>query len=188
MQGLLRSAQRVATPLAASVAVIAGVSFYGLAHHDVIYALALKPRQADGLLGIATMPLVHGSLAHLAVNTSLYVVFAATLLFRGRGYFALTTTVILVASGILLWLVGRPGAHIGMSMLLFGYFGLLAARGAFERRFSSILVALVKLGNLATIEAQAGAIFFGAVVVITMFAAMTFDPRLIWDNLEPSND
>jgi paraquat-inducible protein A len=48
----------------------------------------------------------------------------------------------------------------------------------------TILVALVHLGNLASIEAEAGAVFFGAVVVITIFAAMAFDPRLIWDNLE----
>jgi paraquat-inducible protein A len=52
----------------------------------------------------------------------------------------------------------------------------------------TIMVALVKLGNLATIEAQAGAIFFGAVVVITIFAAMSFDPRLIWDNLESTHE
>ncbi len=52
----------------------------------------------------------------------------------------------------------------------------------------TILVALVKLGNLATIEARAGAVFFAAVVVITMFAAMTFDPRLIWDVMEKKND
>ena len=45
----------------------------------------------------------------------------------------------------------------------------------------TILVALVNLGALATIEAGPGAAFFGAVVVITMFAAMSFDPRLIWD-------
>jgi len=45
----------------------------------------------------------------------------------------------------------------------------------------TILVALVRLGNLATIEAEAGAVFFAAVVIITMFAAMAFDPRLIWD-------
>lgn len=45
----------------------------------------------------------------------------------------------------------------------------------------TILVALVQLGSLATIEAEAGAVFFAAVVVLTMFAAMTFDPRLIWD-------
>ena len=48
----------------------------------------------------------------------------------------------------------------------------------------SILVALVKLGAVATIEANAGATFFAAVVVITMFAAASFDPRLIWDVAE----
>ncbi|MGI9336507.1 MAG: paraquat-inducible protein A [Gammaproteobacteria bacterium] len=45
----------------------------------------------------------------------------------------------------------------------------------------SILVALVKLGAVSTIEPGAGATFFAAVVVLTMLAAETFDPRLIWD-------
>lgn len=48
----------------------------------------------------------------------------------------------------------------------------------------TILVALVHLGNLATVEAQTGAVFFGAVVVLTMLAAESFDPRLIWDRIE----
>jgi paraquat-inducible protein A len=48
----------------------------------------------------------------------------------------------------------------------------------------TILVALVRLGALATIEAQPGAVFFGAVVVLTMLAAESFDPRLIWDRSE----
>ena len=48
----------------------------------------------------------------------------------------------------------------------------------------SILVALVKLGNIATIEPGVGASCFAAVVVITMFAAASFDPRLIWDAME----
>jgi paraquat-inducible protein A len=52
----------------------------------------------------------------------------------------------------------------------------------------TILVALVHLGNLATIEAGTGAIFFGAVVVLTIIAAMTFDPREIWDNMESTHD
>ena len=52
----------------------------------------------------------------------------------------------------------------------------------------AILVALVKLGALATIEAGAGAVAFGGVVVITMFAAMNFDPRLIWDAMENDHD
>jgi paraquat-inducible protein A len=49
----------------------------------------------------------------------------------------------------------------------------------------TILVALIHLGNLANVEAQVGAVFFAAVVVLTLFAAMSFDPRLIWDTAEP---
>ena len=49
----------------------------------------------------------------------------------------------------------------------------------------TILVALVRLGNLATIEASLGAVFFGAVVVLTMLAAESFDPRMIWDRIGP---
>lgn len=52
----------------------------------------------------------------------------------------------------------------------------------------SILVALVSLGSIATIEAGAGAIAFAAVVMITMIAAMSFDPRLIWDAFEEKDD
>jgi paraquat-inducible protein A len=52
----------------------------------------------------------------------------------------------------------------------------------------TILVALVKLGALASIDAGPGAIYFGAVVVITMFAAESFDPRLIWDVMEEKYD
>jgi paraquat-inducible protein A len=48
----------------------------------------------------------------------------------------------------------------------------------------TILVALVRLQALAIIEADTGAVFFAAVVVLTMFAAKSFDPRLIWDSQE----
>ncbi|MDP2698058.1 paraquat-inducible protein A [Thalassospira sp.] len=45
----------------------------------------------------------------------------------------------------------------------------------------SILAALVKLGNIATVEPGFGAVAFCAVVILTMLSAMAFDPRLIWD-------
>jgi paraquat-inducible protein A len=47
----------------------------------------------------------------------------------------------------------------------------------------TILAALVQMGAMATVKAGPGAIAFGAVVVLTMFAAIYFDPRLIWDPL-----
>lgn len=48
----------------------------------------------------------------------------------------------------------------------------------------TILVALVRMGALSTVEAEAGAVAFGAVVVLTILAAVSFDPRLIWDAAE----
>ncbi len=49
----------------------------------------------------------------------------------------------------------------------------------------AILVALVNLDSLATVRPGIGVTFFAAVVVITMIAAHSFDPRLIWDNRRP---
>jgi len=39
--------------------------------------------------------------------------------------------------------LGRPALHIGASGLVFGYFGYLVARGWYERRLGSILLAVV---------------------------------------------
>ena len=52
---------------------------------------------------------------------------------------------------------------------------------------AALLTALVQFGGLMSIRAGPGAIAFGAVVVLTMFAAESFDPRLIWDPVEASS-
>ena len=48
----------------------------------------------------------------------------------------------------------------------------------------TLLAALVQLGSMATVKAGPAAVAFGSVVVLTMFATMEFDPRLIWDPLQ----
>ena len=45
----------------------------------------------------------------------------------------------------------------------------------------SLLGALVQFGGLVTIDPGLGALAFCAVVILTMFAAEAFDPRLMWD-------
>ncbi len=45
----------------------------------------------------------------------------------------------------------------------------------------AILVALVQIGVFINIIPGLGILAFTGVVVVTMFAAMQFDPRLIWD-------
>jgi paraquat-inducible protein A len=48
----------------------------------------------------------------------------------------------------------------------------------------SLLGALVRFGTVITIEPGIGAVAFCGVVILTIFAAETFDPRLMWDTAE----
>ncbi len=47
---------------------------------------------------------------------------------------------------------------------------------------AALLTALVTLGNLATVEPGLGVLAFGGVVLITMMATESYDPRLMWDS------
>lgn len=51
----------------------------------------------------------------------------------------------------------------------------------------AILVALVHLGGLLSIRPGFAALCFAGVVIVTMLAAESFDPRLIWDEMETRN-
>ncbi|WP_170324305.1 membrane integrity-associated transporter subunit PqiA [Budvicia diplopodorum] len=44
-----------------------------------------------------------------------------------------------------------------------------------------VLSALVRMGRLMSIYPDIGALLFAVVVILTMIAAMMFDPRLLWD-------
>ena len=48
----------------------------------------------------------------------------------------------------------------------------------------TFVVALVQLQPLMVVQPGPGVVFFAAVVVLTMIAVETFDPRLIWDQRE----
>lgn len=52
----------------------------------------------------------------------------------------------------------------------------------------ALLITLVHFGSLANVEPGAGIVAFGAVVVLTMLATMSFDPRLIWDEPPPRSN
>ena len=46
-------------------------------------------------------------------------------------------------------------------------------------------VSLIQLQPLMSVEPGPGLLFFAAVVVLTMLAVESFDPRLIWDSAAP---
>jgi paraquat-inducible protein A len=51
-----------------------------------------------------------------------------------------------------------------------------------------LLLTLVQFGGLALVQPLPGVMAFGAVVVLTMLASMSFDPRLMWDAPAPHAD
>jgi paraquat-inducible protein A len=52
----------------------------------------------------------------------------------------------------------------------------------------AICVSMVELGQVATVNPGRGVFSFAAVVVLTLFATFTFDPRLLWDTPEKHYD
>jgi paraquat-inducible protein A len=52
----------------------------------------------------------------------------------------------------------------------------------------SLLTGLVQIEGFAKITAGIGVAAFGSVVVFTMLASLSFDPRLIWDEVDPEDE
>jgi membrane associated rhomboid family serine protease len=103
--------------------------------------LALVPRTGGGLIGIMTAPFVHAGFAHLAANLPPFLVLGALVLRHGPSQFVGIAVAIAVGQGVLLWLLGRSAAHVGMSGIVFGFFGYLLALAWFTRTSTDLLVA-----------------------------------------------
>ncbi|MDQ7048783.1 MAG: paraquat-inducible protein A [Enterobacterales bacterium] len=52
----------------------------------------------------------------------------------------------------------------------------------------TVLVALIQMGNIMTINPGEASIAFAAMVVTTMIAAMSFDPKLIWQKIDSQSN
>ena len=79
---------------------------------------------------------------------------------------------------------GRLHPSPGMLGKIYWFTELLGRWSMVDIFVVGILVALVQLGNYMTITPGLGAVAFAGVVVLTMLAAMSFEPRLLWDRLE----
>lgn len=103
--------------------------------------LGLIPRSQAGLVGIATMPFLHGSFAHLLANTvPLVTLLGLMVVSRRRPWSAMIMLTLI--SGMALWLFGRNALHIGASGLIYALMGFLIMVGILERRLISAVVAL----------------------------------------------
>ena len=106
----------------------------------------VRPREADGLDGIAFAPLLHAGWGHLLANTVPLLVFGFLILLAGVRRWLEVTAVVWVVGGAGTWLTGPPHTlHIGASVLAFGWLVYLLLRGVFSRRVPQVVLGLVLL-------------------------------------------
>lgn len=103
----------------------------------------IVPRTTYGLSGIVMAPFLHANLQHLLANTIPFLLLGALILLRGAQAFLFVAVVSALVSGFGTWIFGRPNTnHIGASGVVFGFFGYLVVRAIYDRRVSSLLIAL----------------------------------------------
>ncbi|MGF1570602.1 MAG: rhomboid family intramembrane serine protease [Nodosilinea sp.] len=109
----------------------------------VLNHLSIQPRQLAGLPGIFVAPLLHGDFKHLMANSGPLVILGSIILLQGLEVLGIVTLVGWLASGVGIWLLGRPGTrHLGASGVVFGYLGYLLLRGYFERSVAAMAVSV----------------------------------------------
>ena len=94
------------------------------------------PHHLDGLDGVLFSPFLHAGWAHLYGNAVPLILVGTFALAGGARRFIYSTALIMLISGLGVWFVGDPNSVvIGASGVIFGYLGLLLARGLVERNW-----------------------------------------------------
>lgn len=104
----------------------------------------LIPQTPRGLLGILTMPLLHGGWEHLFTNTSAMLVLGTALYYC---YPTLANRVMIISwlgSGLLTWCIGSPNSvHIGASGLIYALNLFLIVSGFIRGNRMLIVISLI---------------------------------------------
>ena len=109
-------------------------------------AAGIRPRDPEGLVGVALAPVLHGGFGHLAGNTVPFLVLGMAIALGGLARIVAVTVTVAVVGGLGTWLVAPAATvHIGASGLVFGFAAYLIARAAYTRRALHIVGGLIVL-------------------------------------------
>jgi membrane associated rhomboid family serine protease len=109
-----------------------GLMYYGI-----------YPRRGDGITGILTAPFIHGDWSHLIANSSPMLVLTAIMVSFYKRVALTAFIVILISTGLLVWLFGRESYHIGASGVVYGLVSFIFWTGIFRKNPKSIVLSLI---------------------------------------------
>lgn len=157
---LLAHGLRVGLGMVLFVAALWVIQVVNAATGDAFVPYGIVPRSVSGLEGIVFAPFIHGSFEHIAANTLPLLILGFLAAVRGTGRFLGASVIIILVSGVGVWLTAAPGSvTVGASGLILGYFGYLLARGLFDHALADIAIAV------------AVAIFYGTLIFAVLPAA-----------------
>lgn len=113
----------------------------------------IQPRRRAGLDGVLWTPFLHADYGHVASNSVPLLVLGGLVAARGMRYWRGVTLAAIVVGGLLTWLLGGDGNHVGASGVVFGYFGAILGAAIFERRVRAFGAALIALGFYSSLIA-----------------------------------
>ena len=115
-----------------------------LTGYELSQRFGVRSWDTDGLTGILTAPFLHWSWSHIQGNSGPLFIFGFLAAYRGVRRFLGVTGLIAVASGLGAWFTASPGTvGAGASGIVFGYFGYILVRGAFDRHLIDIVIGVV---------------------------------------------
>jgi len=104
----------------------------------------LVPHSAQDLLGVLTMPFLHGSWEHLMTNSVSFLVLGTALYYCYPTLANRVMVITYLASGLLTWCIGSPGStHIGASALIYGLNLFLIVSGFIRGNRMLIVISLI---------------------------------------------
>lgn len=103
----------------------------------------IYPLQKKGSLGILTSPLVHSSFQHLFANTIPLLFLSWCLFYFYRGIAPYIFLILWVGCGILTFIIGQPGWHIGASGIIYGLAFFLFFSGILRKHTPLIAISLL---------------------------------------------
>jgi membrane associated rhomboid family serine protease len=95
--------------------------------------MGIYPGEISGLKGIIFSPFIHGDFSHLISNTSTLFVgmFAILYFYRTSAYKVLI--IVWIATGLMVWFLGRPSYHIGASGIIYGLISFIFFSGVIRK-------------------------------------------------------
>lgn len=130
----------------------------------------IVPRSTSHLSGILFSPFLHGSWAHLFSNFIPFIILGGLIGRQSRPHFWKLFFLFIISTGLSVWLLARGNSvHIGMSGVIYAFWGYLIVYGFLRRDFINIMISLLTI------------IFYGGLIfgVLPTSVGISFESHLM---------